>query len=113
MTITNQILKPFVDRLFFEYRVLEQEVNFFNSPNTQEIKKIIARQVGALEKMVTEEFTQDRMFTEAEVTQLRDKIRKLKMDLRSLQRRWNRFQVTEGRFHRLQESKRWSHGFAA
>jgi hypothetical protein len=100
MEISNQLLKPLIDRLCEEYQGLDSELKLHpDSEEINDLKGTIQKKIQQLENLDTvllktpaaERLTQ---------SDLRDTLRQLKLELRFTQRRWKRQLLNEVRFKR-------------
>ncbi len=112
--ISNQILKPLIDRVEKECRELYHQVGDPASEEGVELKSFLQRKIRQLEMLSVSINYISTLPEQPDLPDLRSTFRQLKLELRFAQRRWKRILLGEARVQRNQEKKnRLSDKFAA
>jgi len=98
MEISNQLVKPLIERLAEEYRELEQEMTDYSSEEVEEMKTSIQKNLKQLEVLDASIASMGSESDDSTSMDLRDILRQLKLDLRFAQRRWKRQLLNVERF---------------
>lgn len=104
MEISNQLLKPFIEKMENEWAYLYREVCGYSGEEAAVTKLAIEQRIRQLEKFRTSAmyFDQDDAGFRA-FPNLRDALRLLKLDLRTTRRKWHRHLVSKVRTQKRQE----------
>ena len=96
MEINDQLSKPLIDRLCYEYKELENALVRHSSEETEKLKVSIQKRIRQIEafNFSIEMVQPSQEYLSAD---FRDTIRQLKLDLRFAKRRWQRILLNEGR----------------
>ena len=109
MEISNQLIRPFIEKLETEWQDLYREVSGHVSDEAVELKPSIEQRMRQLER-----FRVSALYSEKDETGLkefpnfREALRFLKLDLRTTRRKWHRHLVSKIRTQKRQE--RANHG---
>ena len=104
MEISNQLIKPFIQKMESEWDQLYREVCGHSSEETAAIRPAIEQRMRQLEKFRTSAmyFDQDSAGLK-DFPNIREALRLLKLDLRTTRRKWHRHLVTKVRIQKRQE----------
>lgn len=94
MDISSQVTKPLLSRLLMEYHNLEREIDCFGTGRTDALKEEVFGNISRLRRL-------DKMGDGLSASD-REDVRKMKLDLRFLQRRMRRAILSEERLRRSQ-----------
>ncbi len=94
--IQSQLIKPFVEKMEKEWQALYDKVSASKVSEALELRPIVENHLGKLHHLRSQ--TTDGENSEANSTDsVHDFIRQSKMDLRSAERRWQRYLVSTER----------------
>jgi hypothetical protein len=102
MQISNQLLKPIIDRLYDEYRELNGRLVLRPSEETDKLKAFIQKKLQQLERLESEMVAVQPHAERALYSDWPFALRQLKLGLRIAQRRWKRILLNEVRFKKGQ-----------
>jgi hypothetical protein len=109
MEITNQLTKPFIEKLETEWRDLYREICEHKSDEAIAMRSSVEKRMQQLEKFcVSAHYYEKNETGLKEFPSLREALRFLKMDLRTSRRKWRRHLVSKIRTQKRQE--RATHG---
>lgn len=104
MEITNQLLKPFIEKMENEWQHLYHEICGHESEEAHAMKPSIELRMRQLEKFRTSAMYFDHdVGGGKEFPNLREALRFLKLDLRTTRRKWRRHLVSKVRTQKRQE----------
>lgn len=104
MDISNQLLRPFIEKIEIEWQDLYREICGHESAEAVSMKPTVEQRMRQLEKFRVSAlyFEQDGSGMK-EFPNLREALRFLKLDLRSARRMWRRHLVSKIRTQKRQE----------
>lgn len=105
MEISNQILRPLIDRLKAECQELYQQVSLHSSDEALQLKTFIQRKMRQLEMLGVSVSYASSLPEQPDLPVLRHTFRQLKLELRFAQRKWKRVLLSEARIRRNQEKR--------
>jgi phytoene dehydrogenase-like protein len=111
MEITDQLLRPFVEKLEAEWRGLYRDIASHAGEEADAMKAAVEQRMRQLEKFRLTAHYYEKNESETglkEFPNLREALRFLKMDLRTVRRKWRRHLVSKIRTQKRQE--RATHG---
>jgi hypothetical protein len=109
MEITDQLLRPFIDKIETEWQDLYREICEHESDEASAMKPSVEQRMRQLEKFrVSAQYYEKNETGLKEFPNLREAIRFLKLDLRTARRKWRRHLVSKIRTQKRQE--RATHG---
>ncbi len=104
MEISNQLLKPFIEKIESEWKDLYDEVSLNSSDEALQMKPVISQKIRQLERLRLAAFYQEQdVIRFQEFPTLREALRHLKLDLRSARRKWHCYLVSKIRTQKRQE----------
>jgi hypothetical protein len=114
MQISDQLLRPFIDRIETEWRDLYREVSGHASDEASVLKPSIEQRMRQVERfrVSAHYFEQDNTVLK-EFPNLREALRFLKLDLRTTRRKWRRYLVSKIRTQKRQERAEHGPSFVA
>lgn len=109
MEISNQLLKPYIEKMETEWYQLYREVCGYSSDKVVEMKPTIEQRMRQLEKFRTSAmyFDHDEKGLH-QFPNLREALRLLKLDLRATRRQWRCYLVSKIRTQKRQEHARYA-----
>ncbi|HNX68775.1 MAG TPA: hypothetical protein PLL75_07795 [Candidatus Omnitrophota bacterium] len=104
MEISNQLLKPFIEKMETEWQELYREISGHKGEEADAIRPSIEQRMRQLEKfrMSAQYYETDEVGLK-EFPNLREALRFLKLDLRTTRRKWRRHLVSKIRTQKRQE----------
>jgi hypothetical protein len=109
MEITDQLFRPFIEKIETEWRDLYREICENESEEASAMKPSVEQRMRQLEKFrVSAQYYEKNETGLKEFPNLREAIRFLKLDLRTTRRKWRRHLVSKIRTQKRQE--RATHG---
>ena len=109
MEISNQLLRPFIEKIETEWRDLYREISGNESNEAATLRPSIEQRMRQLEKFRVSALYYDQDGAGLkEFPNLREALRFIKLDLRTTRRKWRRHLVSKVRTQKRQE--RASHG---
>ncbi|OGX11349.1 MAG: hypothetical protein A2351_03355 [Omnitrophica bacterium RIFOXYB12_FULL_50_7] len=109
MEISNQLLRPFIDKMETEWRDLYREVSDHGSDEASALRPSIEQRMRQLERFrISALYSEQDGAGLKEFPNLREALRFLKLDLRTTRRKWRRHLVSKIRTQKRQE--RANHG---
>jgi len=114
MEISNQLLRPFIEKMESEWDQLYREVCGHPDPEAADLRPAIEQRMRQLEKFRTSAmyFAQDEAALKG-FPNLREALRLLKLDLRASRRKWRRHLVSKVRTQKRQERANYEAATAA
>jgi hypothetical protein len=114
MQISDQLMRPFIDRIENEWRDLYREISGHASDEASVLKPSIEQRMRQIERfrVSTLYFEKDDTGLK-EFPNLREALRFLKLDLRTTRRKWRRYLVSKVRTQKRQERAEHGPFFAA
>jgi len=101
MQISDQLVKPLVERLGDEYRELDRELGQHSIEETESLKILIKKKLRYVESLCSD----DPSNRSALHGNIHHTIRKLKLELRFAQRKWRRLLLNETRFKKQDKNE--------
>jgi beta-phosphoglucomutase-like phosphatase (HAD superfamily) len=114
MEISDQLMRPFINRIETEWRDLYREISDHTSEEANVLKPSIEQRMRQIER-----FRVSALYFEKDDTglkefpNLREALRFLKLDLRTARRKWRRYLVSKVRTQKRQERAEHGVSFAA
>ena len=109
MEISNQLLRPFVEKIETEWQDLYREISGNESDEAVALRPSIEQRIRQLEKFrISALYYEQDGAALKEFPNLREALRFLKLDLRTTRRKWRRHLVSKIRTQKRQE--RANHG---
>ncbi len=109
MEISNQLIRPFIDKIETEWQDLYREISGHASDEASALKPSIEQRMRQLERFrVSALYSEQDEVGLKEFPNLREALRFLKLDLRTTRRKWRRHLVSKIRTQKRQE--RANHG---
>lgn len=104
MGISNQLIKPFIEKMENEWQELRREISGHESNEASALMPSIEQRMRQLEKFrVSMLCSSERMETGLnEFPNLREALRFLKLDLRTTRRKWRRHLISKVRTQKRQ-----------
>src|SRR5437870_5213200 len=90
MEISNQLLKPIIEKLCDEYQELDQQLNLHLSEETRKLKNSIQKKIRQLELLDSCVSSMVKLSENNDCLDLRNTLREFKLELRFAQRKWKR-----------------------
>lgn len=104
MEITNQLLRPYIEKMESEWQELYKEISGHQSEEALAIKPSVEQRMRQLEKFrVSARYYEQDGTAFRDFPNLREALRFLKLDLRTTRRKWRRHLVTKIRTQKRQE----------
>jgi hypothetical protein len=114
MEISNQLMRPFIDRIETQWRDLYREISDHASEEANVLKPSIEQRMRQIERFRVSAFYFEKDDTGLkEFPNLREALRFLKLDLRTARRKWRRYLVSKVRTQKRQERAEHGASFAA
>lgn len=114
MEITDQLVRPFIDKLEVDWKNLYREISEHDGGETGEMKSAVEQRMRQLEKFrVSAQYYEKNETGLKEFPNLREALRFLKLDLRTARRKWRRHLVSKIRTQKRQERANHGASFAA
>ena len=111
MEISGQLMKPFIDKMETEWQDLYREISGHESEEASALKPSVEQRMRRLEKFrLSAVYSEQDEASLKEFPNLREALRFLKLDLRTMRRKWRRHLVSKIRTQKRQE--RANHGAA-
>lgn len=109
MQISDQLLRPFIDKMETEWQDLYREISGHQSEEAGALRPSIEQRMRQLERFrVSALYSEKDTVGLKEFPNLREALRFLKLDLRTTRRKWRRHLVSKIRTQKRQE--RANHG---
>jgi len=109
MEISNQLIRPFIDKIEIEWQELYREISDHASDEASALEPSIEQRMRQLERFrVSAIYSEQDETVLKEFPNLREALRFLKLDLRTTRRKWRRHLVSKIRTQKRQE--RANHG---
>ena len=105
MEISDQLVKPLVDKILNEYCDLYHALSTNPSEGAREIRSTIERKLGELGNVSTRGVGVWTPSGRMNPEDVRENLRQLKLEMRFLRRRWQRQQTSENRVRRNREKR--------
>jgi hypothetical protein len=104
MQISNQLIRPFIDKIETEWQDLYREVSNHPGDEAGELRPSIEQRMRQLERFrVSALYSEQDVAGLKEFPNLREALRFLKLDLRTTRRKWRRHLVSKVRTQKRQE----------
>lgn len=104
MEISNQLIKPFIDKIGTGWQDLYHEVSSHAGEEASTLKPTIEQRIRQLEKFrISALYSEQDEANVKEFPNLREALRFLKLDLRTTRRKWRRHLVSKIRTQKRQE----------
>ena len=105
MEITNQLFKPFVEKIEAEWQKLYCELANHESNEARDLRPSVLQKLNILEKIkLSAVYQEESKDSGLEFPNLREALRYLKLDLRFARRRWTRYLVSATRTQKRREN---------
>ncbi|MFA5159512.1 MAG: hypothetical protein WC484_03290 [Candidatus Omnitrophota bacterium] len=96
MEISNQLVRPFIDKIGTEWQDLYREISDHESDEARALRSSIEQRIRQLEKFrVSIRYSEQNNMGLKEFPNLREALRLLKFDLRTTRRKWHRYLISK------------------
>ena len=108
MEISYQVTKALIDRVLADYCDLDKVVCLRSEDAPDGLKEFVRNRIGRVERLAAQAKMDGFVLMDMHNT-----MREMKLELRSAQRSWKRYLVTEARLRRFRKSEYFSPDIAA